>query len=33
MARCEVCGNDLAFQVRAQGRARTFDSSECAIQR
>jgi hypothetical protein len=31
--RCEVCGNDydLAFEVRAQGKAHTFDSFECAI--
>ena len=34
MARCEVCGNeyDKAFTVTpAGGKARTFDSFECAI--
>jgi len=34
MARCEVCGNeyDKAFTVTpAWGKARTFDSFECAI--
>lgn len=33
MARCDVCGNDYdkSFEVRAGGRAYTFDSFECAI--
>ena len=31
---CETCGNDYdkAFQVTKEGRTRTFDSFECAIQ-
>jgi phage terminase large subunit GpA-like protein len=34
MARCDVCGNDYdrAFQVTMEGKTRTFDSFECAIQ-
>jgi hypothetical protein len=34
MAQCEVCGNDYdkSFQVVMQGKQRTFDSFECAIQ-
>jgi hypothetical protein len=34
MTRCEQCGNeyDKSFQVVFQGRARTFDCFECAIQ-
>jgi hypothetical protein len=33
MAMCEVCGNDYdkSFTVTMAGRARTFDSFECAI--
>ena len=33
MAVCETCGNDyeMAFEITAQGRTRTFDSFECAI--
>jgi len=32
--RCEVCGNDYdkAIQVTMDGRSRTFDCFECAIQ-
>jgi Rieske Fe-S protein len=34
MARCETCGNeyDKAFERKAAGRPRVFDSFECAIQ-
>jgi hypothetical protein len=34
MAVCDVCGNDYdkAFQVTQGGKAKTFDSFECAIQ-
>jgi hypothetical protein len=33
--RCESCGNDYdkAFQVTMNGRAHTFDSFECAIEK
>jgi hypothetical protein len=33
MAQCEVCGNDYdkSFEIRANGKAHTFDSFECAI--
>ena len=35
MGKCEQCGNeyDKTFDVLAGGRAHTFDSFECAIQR
>jgi hypothetical protein len=34
MAQCEVCGNDYdkSFKVVMNGKQRTFDSFECAIQ-
>jgi hypothetical protein len=35
MAVCETCGNDYdkAFEVKMSGKAHTFDSFECAIQK
>ena len=35
MATCETCGNeyDKTFQVTMNGKAHTFDSFECAIQK